>query len=109
MTLNHNDGNIEITDEPAEEIQVSKTKHIQARMSQRAIKQDLLDIALQFGIQQGDKCILTTKGARELIAELDRFKRDTQKIVDKGGLVVIGTEDNLITTYRLDSYKRQAS
>lgn len=78
---------------------MSKTRHFQARMSQRAINEDMVDIALQFGTRQGDQVVLTQKGGESLLAELQRLERKIKKVIDKGGLVVIEERGELITTY----------
>lgn len=88
---------------------MSKTRHIQKRMSQRGISEEMIAIALQFGVEADDKCILNAKGARQLLEELDRLKRGVQKVLDKGGLVVVSADESLITTYDLDSFRRRAS
>jgi len=88
---------------------VARTKHLNARMNQRGIRQELVDLAMQFGVVQQDKCFINEKGARELIIELEKMKRSAQKIVDKRGLAVIDADGTLLTTYNLGSYKRQAS
>lgn len=45
------------------------TKHLQARMSQRAISISELDITLTFGEVRGDKIVLNKKRITELLAE----------------------------------------
>ncbi len=99
---------MEITDK-FEVCLVSKTRHIQKRMSQRGISQELLEIALQFGEPVNDKCVLNYKSARQVIFELERLKRGLQKVLDKGGLVVVTADESLVTTYDLDSYRRRVS
>lgn len=88
---------------------MSKTRHFQARMSQRAINEDMVDIALQFGTRQGDQVVLTQKGGESLLAELQRLERKIKKVIDKGGLVVIEERGELITTYSARKNRKQAS
>ncbi len=80
-----------------------KTKHIQARMTQRGIREELVQLAVQFGYEHHDgKVILNRKGAERLVQELERIKRTARKIMESGGLCVVAQGDALITTYRLE-------
>lgn len=88
---------------------MSKTKHFQARMGQRAIKSELIDLTLKFGVQCDDKIILNKRSVQCLIAELRSMEKAAKEILDKGGLVMVEHDGVLITGYRLDSYKRKVS
>lgn len=90
---------------------MSKTRHLQSRMSQRGINQEILDLAVQFGVMDEDKIVLSEKQLKALISHLDLMRSRAVKALDKGGLVVISSPDNgaLITTYGLNSYRRHAS
>jgi len=85
---------------------MSNTRHIQQRMSQRGIKQSMLDIVLDFGVSQGDKIILNRKGLDKVLKEIEILKKNALKMREKGGLVVVNINDALLTTYSLNSYKR---
>src|SRR5262245_6064889 len=86
---------------------LSKTRHIQARMSLQAINQKLLDLTLEFGVERHDgKIVLNRKGLLSLLDQLASLREAAQKAMNKGGLVVVKDGDVLITTYRLDSYDR---
>ncbi len=86
---------------------MGKSRHIQARMSQRGITEDLVDLTLRFGVPQHDgKVVLNRKGIRALLRELVALNRTAQKALNKGGIVVVECGDTLITTYDLKSYKR---
>ncbi len=37
----------------------------------------------------------------------DKLRKDLLKVRDKGGIVVVESNETVITTYRLDSYNRQ--
>jgi|26BtaG_2_1085354.scaffolds.fasta_scaffold00874_1 hypothetical protein len=50
---------------------MNTTRHLQARMSQRAISTFELDITLAFGEVRGDKIVLNKKRIKELIAEFE--------------------------------------
>jgi hypothetical protein len=77
-------------------------------MSQRAINQKLLALALEYGVE-GDngKVILNRQGLSGLDQELMELHQAVQRAINKGGLVVVRKDDILITTYRLDSYRRR--
>jgi len=75
-------------------------------MSQRGIKQSMLDIVLDFGVSQGDKIILNRKGLDKVLKEIEILKKNALKMREKGGLVVVNINDALLTTYSLNSYKR---
>lgn len=88
---------------------MGKTRHIQKRMKQRAIGQKLVELTLEFGVEYHDgKVILNRQSLQILIKELKAMEQAAQKAADKGGLVVVREGDTLITTYRLDSFKRRA-
>ena len=84
---------------------MAKTRHIQKRMSQRAIREEMIDLTMKFGIQDQDKVIFNKKGIQELLCELDNIRKTAQKMMEKGGIVVVESGGSLITTYRLDSYR----
>lgn len=50
---------------------MNTTRHLQARMSQRAISISELDVTLAFGEVRGDKIILNKKRIKELLAEFE--------------------------------------
>jgi len=86
---------------------VAKTRHIHKRMSQRGINSRLVDLVSQFGIDHGDKVILSRKNAEALIGAVDNLKSQLIEIQSKGGLVVVEHGDYQITVYQLDSYSRK--
>lgn len=75
------------------------TQHIKARMSQRGISNAMVEIALQYGDINNDKTILGRKAAMKALEKLQREQQVLKKIIDKGGVVVIASDDALITTY----------
>lgn len=75
------------------------TKHMQARMSQRGISKDLVDLTMQFGEPDGDKFRLGRKEIDRLVSNLDALRSKALKARDKGGLVVVAAGECLITTY----------
>jgi len=86
---------------------VAKTKHIQKRMSQRGINSRLVDLVSQYGMDQGDKVILTRKNTEALLSAVNGLKTDLLAIHSKGGLTVVEQNDYQITVYALDSYSRK--
>lgn len=84
---------------------MAKTRHIQQRMSQRGIKEGMLNIVQEFGCWQDDKCILNKKACSSVLEELDLIRKQVIKMQEKGGLVLVQDNGMDITAYRLDSYK----
>ena len=85
---------------------MSKTRHIQKRMSQRGIQQAMVDMTLEYGEPQGDKVILNRKGIDCILKEIEKLKKCALSLRKKGGLVVVDVEDTLLTTYSLNSFTR---
>ncbi len=86
---------------------MAKTRHIHKRMSQRGISSRLVDLVAQFGMDHGDKCILTRKNAEALIGAVDTLRSQLIEVQNKGGLVVVEQGDHQITVYPIDSYSRK--
>ncbi len=81
---------------------MAKTKHIEARMSQRAISAQIINIVMQFGIFHANgKTILNRKGAMNLIEAFKRMIELLERIVQKDGVVVVEENGALITAYGL--------
>ena len=94
-----------------EDRSMAKTRHIETRMNQRGIDNQLLELAEQFGTVQerGDveKYILSRKSIDATLRSLDKIRSKLVKARDKGGIVLVaGEEGTKITTYRLDSFIR---
>lgn len=85
---------------------MAKTRHIQKRMSQRAIKEEMLETVMNYGVKQGDKIVLNRKACDALLAELESLKKTVIKARERGGFVLVSDKQTLVTAYRLDSYKR---
>lgn len=76
-----------------------KTQHATHRMSQRGISGAMVEFALEWGINDGDKYVL---GKKEAIARLEQLKqeeRTLKRVIDKGGLIVVADGEHVITTY----------
>ncbi len=94
------------------------THHFKARMSQRGITEDMVDLALEYGQEDPervDRMVFGRRRATELIEEKQRTVRAKEralceerrelkllkKLADKGGIVVVTADSTLITTYNL--------
>jgi hypothetical protein len=84
---------------------MSKTRHIQQRMSQRGIKSAMIDTVLNFGKTQGDKVILNRNGMDLILIELEKLKKNVLKMRERGGLVVVKVNGYLLTTYSVNSHR----
>jgi len=86
---------------------MGRTRHIQARMTQRGIDVALLDLVLTYGTPgRNGKVTLSRDDLKRFGAGLDALRRDVQRAQGKGGLVVVTEGDDLVTTYRLAGYRR---
>lgn len=85
---------------------MAKTRHINQRMNQRAISQQMLEIVKMFGVDEGDKTILNKKCIEEALIELSNLSKRMQKMKTRGGLVLVESGDFELTVYDLDSFNR---
>ena len=90
---------------------MAKTRHIQTRMNQRGIDQQLVALARDFGktVERdgAQRHMLTRKGVDATLKRLDRLRGSLLKARDKGGVVLVDGHDGVeITAYRLNSYRR---
>jgi len=83
------------------------TKHFQARMSQRGIPGDLVELVRRYGRDDQDRLILDRKDVRRLLDGVRDLQRVVMKALDKGGVVVVEANGALITAYNVDSYDRR--
>ncbi len=86
---------------------MKKTRHIMQRMSQRGIKNSIVEFLEKFGVSDGDKIVLNKKNCQTLSEMFGNFKRISDKMAEKGGYTLVSTDDLMITVYRLDSYHLQ--
>lgn len=94
------------------------THHFKARMCQRGITADMVDLVLDHGIEDPenfDRLVFGRRRAAKLLEQkrvevqakeraLQEEKRALKllkKMVDKGGIVVVAADSALITTYGL--------
>ena len=78
------------------------TKHFRARMAQRGISGDLVELVRRYGRDDKDRLILSRKDLRGLLDQMRDLQRVVMKALDKGGLVVVEADGALITTYNFD-------
>ncbi|HEY2470151.1 MAG TPA: DUF4258 domain-containing protein [Terracidiphilus sp.] len=78
---------------------MKRTRHFRERMSQRGVSKDMVDLALSFGDIRGDKYVLNRNGALSLLDKVRYMEKIAKKVLDKGGVVVVAQDGNLITTY----------
>lgn len=89
---------------------MGKTRHLQSRMSQRGIRQSLIDLTLGFGVKTTNgRVVLNKQGLQELLEQLKDMEQTVQEALNKGGIVLVSDDQALITTYRLNSYNRQTT
>lgn len=86
---------------------MAKTRHMHKRMNQRGITQRMVDIVSDYGVSINDKQILDRQNIDQLLGGMDVLRKDLLKMREKGGLVVVESNDILITTYRVDSYNNK--
>lgn len=75
------------------------TLHMDIRMNHRGITADLVDLTLEYGEWEGDRCRLGARSLKHMIEEMDRKRATMLKALDKGGIVVVEAGGSEITTY----------
>ena len=85
---------------------MTKTKHYGSRISQRGIREMNVELARRYGISYGDKFVLGRKQIGHVIQAFDRQRKELVRTMDKGGVVVVEQDGNLITAYDFDSFNR---
>jgi hypothetical protein len=83
--------------------------HCDARMNQRGIKKDLIDLTLDLGDVDGDRYILTSKIIDLEISDLQRRMHLLDEARRKGGVTVVTVGNTVITTYRTNSFNAKLS
>lgn len=78
------------------------TKHMAARMSQRGIPRELVDLVYHYGREDDDRVVLDSRALRSLLDAARHLQRTVLKALDKGGVVVVESRGSLLTTYNLD-------
>jgi len=76
------------------------TKHALARMNQRGITRDMVELALDYGKFVKDKVVLGRKEIKKLIKKYPSLKSKLLKLFDSKGLVVVFENNYIITVYK---------
>jgi hypothetical protein len=76
------------------------TKHALARMNQRGITKDMIELALNYGKFARDKIILGRKEIKKLMKKYPDLKSKLLKLFDSKGLVVVFENNYIITVYK---------
>lgn len=83
---------------------MAKTHHFQKRMSQRGIREDLVQFVLRFGSTQHDgRIVLDRRQLRKLLEEIECTKQVALRALQRNGIVVVEKDGALITTYGLEA------
>ena len=85
---------------------MAKTRHINQRMNQRGINEQMLEIVKMFGVDNGDKIFLNRKGINAVEKELKSILKQIDRMKSRGGIVLVESCGSEITTYGLESYNR---
>lgn len=83
--------------------------HCDARMNQRGIKKDLIDLTLDLGDLDGDRYVLTSKIIDMEISDLQRRMHLLDEARRKGGVTVVAKGNTVVTTYRTNSFNAKLS
>ena len=77
------------------------TKHGTQRMNQRGITKEMIELTVEYGKYINDKIILKSRDIKKLLTKVSKeVKAKLMKILDKGGLVVVMSDDwAVITVY----------
>lgn len=84
------------------------TAHMDARMNQRGINKELINLALEYGEPKGDKTVLGRKECYEAMQQLRREMKALERALSKGGITLVSDGEALITTYRTGSFSSAA-
>lgn len=80
-----------------------QTNHMEKRMNQRGITKQMLDLVFTYGTPVQDKYVLGRKELTSRLAELRSEERALMKLMDKGGVVAVETDNAQITAYNFSS------
>ena len=76
-----------------------ETLHINQRIRQRGITNQMIELTLEYGKRKGDQIRLGTRHIKKLLRIHAELKPQLLKIMDKGGLIVVFSGTVLITAY----------
>lgn len=79
---------------------VAFTHHAIERMNQRGITKAMILLAMEYGNRSHDKLILGIKKIKKLLNKVDKsIRKQLIKILDKGGVTVVMSQDVVVTVY----------
>jgi hypothetical protein len=74
-------------------------------MTQRAIQEDVVKLALEYGESLADGRVVLTRKHAEAVGQIgDRLKSLSQRVLKKNGVVVVMNGELEITTYPMSNY-----
>lgn len=84
-----------------EQEMIAFTKHGMRRMNQRGITKEMIELTIEYGHYHKDKVILKSRDIKKLLTKVSsHIKSRLMKLLDKGGLVVVLSDDiTVITAY----------
>ena len=89
---------------------MAKTKHMQARMGQRAINERLLEIVHSFGVAlPNGRRLLNRQALQCLQTSLRRLLRDSERALQKGGMGVVEVDGLQITAFGLGQKRKRTA
>ena len=75
------------------------TKHGRARMNQRGITKEMIELTIEYGQYHKEKIVLKSRDIKKLITKVSQdIRRKLMKLLDKGGLVVVLSDDCAVIT-----------
>lgn len=83
--------------------------HCDARMNQRGIRKDLINLTLDLGDVEGDRYVLTSKIIDMEISDLQHRMHLLDEARRKGGITVVAAGRTAITAYRTSSFNAKLS
>ncbi len=86
-----------------------KTEHFKERAGQRGVTMEMVNLALEYGEIDGDRYVLSDSVIHEAIADLKAMQKRLEHAKRKGGVTVVVNGETLITTYRTNSFRRNAA
>ena len=78
---------------------IAFTEHGMQRMNQRGITKEMIELTLEYGKYVQDKVILKSRDIKILLTKVTKeIKAKLMKLLDKGGLVVVLSDDCAVIT-----------
>ena len=75
------------------------TRHALQRMNQRGVTKEMIELTITYGKYQKDKVILKSRDIKGLLKKVSKDVRSKlMKLLDKGGLVVVLSDECAVIT-----------